>query len=1095
MKRVRLPLLVALLVVFSVAVLAQDSSDSDDLFTSATFNGLKFRSIGPALTSGRISDLAVHPKNRKIYYAATASGGLWKTVNSGTTWSPIFDSQPTYSIGCVTMDPNNPLVVWVGTGENNSQRSVAYGDGVYKSVDGGKTWNNVGLKTSEHIAKIVVDPRDSDTVYVASQGPLWRAGGERGLYKTTDGGETWNLILEISEDTGVTDVLMDPRDPDVLIAASYQRRRHVWTLIDGGPESALYKSTDAGETWDKLERGLPEGDVGRIGLARSPSEPDIVYAIIEAADDAGGFYRSVDAGSNWEKRDDYVSGSPQYYQEIVVDPKRPDRIYSLDTWLMVSEDGGKSWERLGETFKHVDNHALWIDPEDTDYLLAGCDGGVYESFDRGATWHFKANLPITQFYRVSVDNALPFYNVFGGTQDNFSLGGPSRTTSAHGITNEDWFVTHGGDGFETVVDPEDPNILYSQSQYGGLVRFDRASGETVSIRPQPGHGEDGLKWNWDSPIIISPHSHTRLYFAANRLFRSDDRGDSWTAVSPDLTDKIDRNALEIMGKVWSVDAVAKNMSTSMYGSIVSLTESPAQEGLLYVGTDDGLIQSTDDGGATWTRTELPAQVPEMTYVSRLEASLHDIDVVYASFDHHKMGDFAPYVFRSRDRGGSWDSIAGNLPENGPVYAVVEDHESPDLLFAGTEFGVFFTVDGGARWTQLEGGLPTISMRDLAIQRRESDLVLGTFGRSFYVLDDYSPLRGVSRELLEREAMLFPVKRSWMFMEALPLGLRGKSFQGDSFYVAENPPVGAVFTYYLKDELKTLKKRRQEEEERVEGEGGTVRYPSWDALRAEDREEEPTIVLTIKDASGQVVRRVTGPTSKGFHRVAWDFRFPDSLPARLKEEPPDNPFQSPPMGPMVVPGTYEVSLAKRVDGVTTELGEPQRFQTEALGTASLAADDKEALLAFQQETAALQRAVLGAIRAADFTEDRLAHINKAILQAPEADTALLDKTRALEDRLYTIQLALSGDRTIRSRAEPTPPSIVQRVQGIVSGHWTSTSAPTQTHRESYRIAGDQFEPVLDDLRTLIEQDVRALEDDLDRAGAPWTPGRLPYWKRQ
>ena len=1083
MKCVRLPLLVALIVVFSVAVLAQDSDDSDDLFTSATFDGLKFRSIGPALTSGRISDLAVHPGNRKIYYAATASGGLWKTVSSGTTWSPVFDSQPTYSIGCVTMDPNNPLVVWVGTGENNSQRSVAYGDGVYKSVDGGKTWNNVGLKTSEHIAKIVVDPRDSDTVYVASQGPLWRAGGERGLYKTTDGGESWNLVLEISEDTGVTDILMDPRNPDVLIAASYQRRRHVWTLIDGGPESALYKSTDAGETWDKLERGLPEGDVGRIGLALSPSEPDIVYAIIEAADDAGGFYRSIDAGSNWEKRDDYVSGSPQYYQEIVVDPTKSDRIYSLDTWLMVSEDGGKRWERLGETFKHVDNHALWIDPEDTDYLLAGCDGGVYESFDRGATWHFKANLPITQFYRVSVDNAFPFYNVFGGTQDNFSLGGPSRTTSAHGITNEDWFVTHGGDGFETVVDPEDPNILYSQSQYGGLVRFDRTSGEAVSIRPQPGRGEDGLKWNWDSPLIISPHSHTRLYFAANRLFKSDDRGDSWTAVSPDLTDRIDRNTLEVMGKVWGVDAVAKNMSTSMYGSIVSLTESPAQEGLLYVGTDDGLIQSTGDGGATWTRTELPAEVPEMTYVSRLEASLHDIDVVYASFDHHKMGDFAPYVFRSRDRGGSWDSIAGNLPENGPVYAVVEDHENPDLLFAGTEFGVFFTVDGGARWTQLEGGLPTISMRDLAIQRRESDLVLGTFGRSFYVLDDYSPLRDVSRERLEREAMLFPVKRSWMFMEALPLGLRGKSFQGDSFYAADNPPVGAVFTYYLKDELKTLKKRRQEEEERVEGEGGTVRYPSWDELRAEDREQEPAIVLTIKDASGQVVRRLTGPTSKGFHRVAWDFRFPDSLPTRLEEQPLDNPFRSPPMGPMVVPGTYEVSLAKRVDGVTRELDEPQRFQTEALGTASLAAQDKHALLAFQQETAALQRAVLGAIRAADFTEDRLAHINKAILQAPEAD------------RLYTIQLALSGDRTIRSRAEPTPPSISQRVQGIVSGHWTSTSAPTETHRESYRIAGDQFEPVLDDLRTLIERDVRALEDDLDRAGAPWTPGRLPYWKRQ
>ena len=708
-------LLASLFSSMTLAGLAQDSSDSDSLFTSGTFSGLKFRSIGPAVTSGRISDLAVHPDNRKIYYAATASGGLWKTVNSGTTWTPIFDSQPTYSIGCVTIDPNNPLVVWVGSGENNSQRSVAYGDGVYKSVDGGRTWKNVGLESSEHIAKIVIDPRDSDTVYVASQGPLWNAGGERGLFKTTDGGESWNLVLEISENTGVTDVLMDPRDPDVLIAAAYQRRRHVWTLIDGGPESALYKTTDGGESWEKIERGLPRGDVGRIGLAQSTSSPDTVYAIVEAAGETGGFFRSLDGGWNWEKRDDYVSGSPQYYQEIVVDPKNPDRVYSMDTWMMVTEDGGASWERVGERFKHVDNHALWIDPDDTDYLLAGCDGGVYESFDRGATWHFKANLPITQFYRVSVDNDFPFYNVFGGTQDNFSLGGPSRTTSANGITNADWFVTRGGDGFETVVDPEDPNILYAQSQHGGLVRYDRRSGEQIFIRPQPGEGEAGLKWNWDSPIIISPHSSTRLYFAANRLFRSEDRGNSWTAVSPDLTDEIDRNALEVMGKVWSVDAVAKNTSTSMYGNIVSLAESAVQEGLLFIGTDDGLIQMTADAGSSWSRTELPPEVPEMTYVSRIETSGHDADVLYAAFDNHKMGDFKPYIFRSRDRGASWVDIASNLPDNGPVYAIVEDHENPDLLFAGTEFGVFFTVDGGGQWTQLKGGVPTISVRDLAIQ--------------------------------------------------------------------------------------------------------------------------------------------------------------------------------------------------------------------------------------------------------------------------------------------------------------------------------------------------------------------------------------------
>ncbi len=1086
-----------LLLVCSVVVAATIGSGAEESskITSATFTGLALRSIGPALTSGRIGDIAVHPKNPKIYYVAAASGGVWKTENSGTTWTPTFDGEKSFSIGTVAIDPNDPLVIWVGTGENNSQRSVSYGDGVYKSVDAGKTWKNVGLKTSEHIAKILVDPRDSQTVYVASQGPLWKAGGERGLFKTVDGGKTWRPVLEVSENTGITDVVMDPRNPDVLVAASYQRRRHVWTLIDGGPESAIYKTTDGGERFRKVTGGgLPKGDLGRIGLARSPAAPDVLYAIIEASGDEGGFFRSLDGGENWEKRSDHVSGSPQYYQRIVADPAKSDRVYSMDTWMMVTEDGGKTFSKVGEAFKHVDNHALWIDPGDTDHLRAGCDGGVYESFDRGATWDYKANLPITQFYRVSLDNAAPFYNVYGGTQDNFSLGGPSRTTSAHGILNSDWFVTRGGDGFETVVDPEDPNILYAQSQHGGLVRFDRKSAEAIYIQPQPGPGEAGLRWNWDSPLLVSPHSHTRLYFAANRLFRSDDRGNSWRAVSPDVTAGIDRNQLEVMGKVWSVDAVAKNTSTSIYGNIVSLSESPLKEGLLYAGTDDGLIQVTEDSGALWNRTELPRDVPERTYVSRIEASSHDVDTLYAAFDNHKMGDFLPYLYKSVDRGGSWTSIASSLPRNGPVYAVAEDHENPNLLFAGTEFGLFFTSDGGKLWAQLKGGLPTIAVRDLAIQAREGDLVLATFGRGFYVLDDYSPLRASTPEALEQAAILFPLKRSWMYMEELPLGLRGKSFQGDSFYAAENPPFGAVVTYYLKDEIRTKKKARQEEEKRIDGEGGTLRYPSWDQLRAEDREDAPAILITVKDAEGEVVRRIEGPVTAGFHRVAWDFRFPDSRPTRLQDKPPDNPFVDPPRGPMVVPGAYEVSLSQRVDGVVTPLGEAQKLEAVALSAASLPAEDKRALLEFQQETAALQRAVLGSLRAVEETESRLDFIARAILQSPRADAALLQEARALEDRLHAIDVALSGDATIRSRSESTPPSIADRVDDVVSGHWTSTSAPTETQREACRIAGAAFEPVLEDLRRLLEDDLPALEAKLDDAGAPWTPGRIPRWRR-
>ena len=1064
-----------------------------DVLSAKTFEGLTLRSIGPALTSGRISDIAVDPRNRKIYYVAVASGGVWKTSNAGTTWKPIFDDQGSYSIGCVTIDPDNPLTVWVGTGENNSQRSVGYGDGVYKSVDGGASWEKMGLENSEHIGKIVVDPRDSAVVYVAAQGPLWGPGGDRGLFKTIDGGATWKKVLEISDNTGVSDVVLDPRDPDVLYAAAYQRRRRVWTLINGGPESAIYKSTDAGANWTKLENGLPKEDMGRVGLAISPAEPDVVYAIIEAAGDAGGFYRSADAGANWDKRSDYVSRSPQYYQEIIADPRDVDRVYSNDTWLHVTEDGGKTFTKVPETYKHVDNHALWIDPEDTDYLLAGCDGGVYESFDRGATWYFKANLPVTQFYKITVDNDAPFYNVYGGTQDNFTLGGPSRNVSEHGISNRDWYVTRGGDGFQTRVDPEDPNILYSQAQYGNLVRFDRRSGEQLDIQPQPGAGEPPLRFNWDSPLIISPHSHNRLYFGANRLFRSDDRGDTWRAVSPDLTRQIDRNRLQVMGRVWSVDAVSKNRSTSFYGNIVSLAESPLEEGLIYVGTDDGLVQVTEDGGANWRAVETFPGVPERTYVGYLVASQHEADTVYAALNNHKSADFKPYVLKSADRGRTWTSIAGDLPERGSVYSLAEDHVELGLLFAGTEFGLFFTLDGGGKWVRLEGGLPTIAVRDLAIQQRENDLVAGTFGRGFYILDDYSPLRGLTREALEQEALLFPVKKTWMYVPARPLELRGKSFQGDAWFSAPNPPFGAVFTYYLEDELTTREKRRQKVEKEKLEKGEPVFYPSWEELRAEDREEEPAILLTVTDADGNVVRRLTGPTKAGFHRIAWDLRYPPSTPTRLEPFPTDNPFRDPPIGPMAVPGTYTVSQAKRVDGRVTPLGEPQSFETVPLGTATLGAEDKALLLAFQQKVGRLQRAVLGAVESADEAQKRLDFIKRALLDTPGAEPGLGDRTRALETRLKDLQVELTGDETISSRNEPSPPSVRSRVERIVGGQWTSTSAPTQTNRDAYSIAGQAFARVLEGLRTLIEEDLVGLEDALEAAGAPWTPSRVPRWE--
>lgn len=1068
-------------------------SETKSPMNADTWSGLSWRSIGPAVTEGRVVDIAVDPTDHNRFFVAAASGGVWKTVNGGTTYEPVFDGEGSYSIGCVTIDAKNPAVVWVGTGENNSQRAVAYGDGVYKSEDGGKSWKNMGLKDSQHIGRILIDPRNSNIVYVASQGPLWNSGGDRGLYKTTDGGKTWKAVLSVSENTGVTELLMDPRDPDVLYAAAYQRRRHEWTLIDGGPESAIYKSTDAGATWNKVTTGLPKEDMGRVGMVMSPANPDVIYAIIEAANKTGGFFRSNDRGATWEKRSDHVSGGAQAYNEIVADPKNVDHVYEMDTYLQETLDGGKTFKRVNETNKHIDNHAMWIDPSDSRHLLVGDDGGVYESVDGAATWLFKANLPITQFYRVTVDNATPYYNVYGGTQDNFSLAGPSQTPGIQGITNSDWFVTSVGDGFVTAVDPEDPNIIYSEAQYGAMNRMDRRTGEQLYIQPQAGKGGEALRWNWDSPLIISPHSHTRLYFAAQRLFRSDDRGNTWKAVSGDLSRHLDRNSLPVMGKIWPADAVAKNNSTSLFGNIVSISESPVKEGLLYVGTDDGLVQVSENGGGSWRKEASFPGVPDMSYVSHLSASSKQADVVYASFQNYKKGDFKPYVLRSGDRGKTWTSIAGDLPARGSVYTVVDDPVDETLLFAGTEFGIFFTKDGGAHWIQLKGGIPTIAVRDIAIQKRESDLALGTFGRGFYVLDDYTPLRAVKASDLEKEAAFFPIKPVKIYVPPAPLGLRGKAFQGDSYYAAPNPPFGAVFTYYLKDGLKTKVKQRHEAEKEAEKKGQTAPYPSLQQLREEADEEAPAVIATITDADDKIVRRLTIPADKGIHRVAWDLRHPAANPSSLTPQSLENPFVSPIQGPLVVPGVYKVAFSKRVEGKVTPLSEPLAF--EASGAFPIPESDRRALLSFEQKTARLQRAVLGAIELSGEVKNRLALIKQALLDTPAADPSLSAEARDLEARLRSLSLSLDGDPVAAARQEGTVPSISDRVGYIVGVQWTCTTAPTQSSLEAYRLAADDFGGELAKLKALVEVDLKKLESKMEVLGAPWTPGRIPDWKKE
>jgi photosystem II stability/assembly factor-like uncharacterized protein len=751
-------------------------------FTSEMFGELSFRSIGPAVTSGRIADFAVNPDNHSEYYVASASGGVWKTTNRGVTFDPIFDGEGSYSIGCVTIDPSNPGTVWVGSGENNNQRSVAYGDGVYKSEDGGKSWKNMGLKDSEHIAEVLVHPSNSNIIYVAAYGPVWREGGDRGVYKSIDGGTTWTCLKSVSTYTGCNDIVMDPRNPDVLYAAFHQRMRKVHTYIGGGPESAIYKSTDGGTTWKKLEGGLPGGDIGRMGLAISPVNPDVLFTVVEAKDGKGGIYRSSDRGASWDKQSGtFTSGN--YYQEIACDPILEDRIFITDTYYKVSHDGGKTVVNLGEINKHIDNHAIWIDPNDGNHLLVGCDGGIYETYDFAGSWDFKANLPVTQFYKVSTDNAYPFYSVHGGTQDNLSLGGPSRSTSINGIVNSDWYVTSIGDGFETQVDPTNPDIIYAQSQYGGLIRFDRKSGQFLPIKPIEGAGEAAYRWNWDAPLLISQHNPSRLYFGANKLFITDDKGDSWKVISPDLSRQVDRNKIEIMGKIWSVDAIAKNGSTDIYGQLTSIAESKFDEKMIWVGTDDGLIQLTTDGGNTWKKFDNLPGVPAQSYVHQIIASLHDKNVAYVCFNHHRYGDFKPYVLKTIDAGKTWTAIQSDLPARGSVYSIAEDHVDPQLLFVGTEFSLFCSKNGGKNWFQLSSGLPTVAVRDIEIQRRENDLVLGTFGRGFYILDDYTPLRNITKADMDQPAVILPIKESLMFIESYPIGLRDKGHLGSSYYTA------------------------------------------------------------------------------------------------------------------------------------------------------------------------------------------------------------------------------------------------------------------------------------------------------------------------
>ena len=873
MKRTFELVVVALFIAAS-SLYAQTGSDRLNM---EVFRGLEFRSIGPSLTTGRISDLEVDPNDSNVWYLTVGSSGLWKTVNRGNTWMPIFDEYPSYSLGCVTVDPRDSNVVWLGTGENTHNRSTSYGDGVYKSTNAGATWERVGLEDSQKIQRFLIDPRDSDVVYVATAGPLWNSGGDRGLYKTTDGGRTWNRVLHVSEDTGITDAVFHPRNPDVIYAAAYQRRRQNAMTIGGGPEAGIFKSTDAGATWERIENGLPDVDKGRIALGVDPRNPDRVYAMVVAQGDNGGFFVSETAGQAWTRVSDYSGGDPQYYGEIFVDPHRPDTIWNIEVRIRRSTDGGRTWEPMGYAM-HVDHHEIVFDESDPMHMWIGNDGGLYETYDGGDTWRHFTNLPLSQFYRVSADESRPFYRVSGGAQDNGTICGPSRTLNSAGIRTSDWYRVGGGDGFQAYFDNADPDIVYAQSQNGALNRLDLDTGQSVGIRPTGGRdSQDRGRWHWDSPLLVSPHAPGRLYYGGHRLYRSDDRGDNWTPVSGDLTRNLDRSEMEIMGRIWPEDAVGLHLYTTTMSVITTFDESSLVEGLIYVGTDDGLVQVTEDGGESWRRLESIPGLPEQIYVTDMFASRRDSEVVFATFNNWQRGDFKPWVLMSDDRGRTWTDITSNLPQRSGAWSIVQDHANPSLLFAGLEFGVYFSVDGGSRWVELRGGIPRMAARDLHIQRQWTDLVVGTFGRGIFILDDYSALRDVNAETLSAEAWLFPLRPAPLFNE------RGqvRAVWGDKS--EPNPPFGATLTYHLREPMAT----------------------------------GAQLVLTISDESGEQVRRLELPGEDGIHRVTWN----------LRREPPPGAAgarggRGQRQGEVVSPGRYTATLGRLTGEAVTDLGEPQ-----------------------------------------------------------------------------------------------------------------------------------------------------------------------------
>ncbi len=1028
---------------------------------SKLLKGVSMRNIGPAFMSGRIADIAIHPENPHIWYVAVGSGGVWKTENSGTTWQPVFDRQKSYSIGCITIDPNNPHTVWVGTGENVGGRHVGFGDGIYVSYDDGKTWQNTGLKKSEHISEIIVHPDNSDIIYVAAQGPLWSPGGQRGFYKSSDGGKTWKKTLGDDMWTGVTDIAIDPRNPDRIYAATWERHRTVANYMGGGQKTAVYRSEDGGETWKKIMKGINSNKNGKIGIAVSPVNPDVIYAAVEHNRRKGAVYKSTNRGESWVKQSDAVSAAtgPHYYQELYVSPHRFDQIYLANVRMLVSNDGGKHFIQMKETHKHSDNHVLKFRKDDPEYMLVGTDGGLYESFDGGKNWRFINNLPVTQFYKIALDDTQPFYYVYGGTQDNSTERGPSRTDNLHGIANRDWEVVLFADGHQPATEPGNPDIVYAEWQEGNLVRKDMKTGEMTYIQPQPAAGEPFERFNWDAPILISPHNPQRIYYASYRVWRSDNRGDDWTAVSGDLTQYDERFDKPIMGKKQSWDSPWDVYAMSTFHTITSLAESPLQEGLIYAGTDDGLIQVTDNGGKTWRKilvSQLPG-VPLHAFVNDIKADLFDKNTVYVALDNHKEGDFTPYLYKSTDKGKTWIKITGNLTKPLIVWRLVQDYKNPDLLFIGTEFGIYVSVNGGKKWHKLNTQA-NISFRDLAIKKDYDDLVGASFGRGIFIFDDYGFLRDITSENLKKQAVLFKPRNSWWYFQRGILGREKKGSQGAGYFLAPNPPYGTTFTYYLKNTYKSLKQQRQDQERKREKQQLSIDFPGWDKLDEEMNEEKIKVFVNILGQDNQIINRIIAKNQKGFHRATWNHTHFSKSPAMRSHGAGQNG------GVRVAPGTYGAYLSVVLpNGEEQILSDTVSFKLKRLYKGSLKGKNLKEVTTFWQEVDDLRSQIR--LLDKDFDRQKKAYeiMNEAYFRARKNDASILKTLRNLHKKMLALEKRLTGSPAKNEVGEKNMPGLFYRLNKLNMNTRMSSYGPTGTDLKTLKIVRDEYQNVKNQLQ--------------------------------